>query len=97
MIHRSSTTEQEGSFHCPVLANPLGKEVWRDPMCLVTQVVTQRFLKKRTRYINPRSCFVPLLPIYLYPVHYRYVVSEMHFHGDHHCITISNSTGLNGI
>lgn len=25
----------------PILTNPLGKEVWRDPICLVTQVVTQ--------------------------------------------------------
>ena len=60
------TTEKEGFEHCPVLANPLGKEVWRDPMCLVTQVVTQRFLKNITRYVNPRSNYYSAIPSQIY-------------------------------
>ena len=35
------TTEKEGFEIREDPTNPHGKEVWRDPICLVTQVVTQ--------------------------------------------------------
>ena len=63
-------TDQGGFEHCPVLANSLGKEVWRDPICLVTQVVTQRFLKKE----RGTSTLVPVLFRFFQYTYIQYII-----------------------